>query len=193
MKQVLGAVCATLSLLAAVGCSQNTATNSTCAVGLDSISANLKIAYVNTDTLLMNYELAKKMNEDLISKEESSRAEYNQRARVFQQDVMEFQRKVQNNGFISVERAQKEQERLSKVEQELQALNEKLTSELMQEQARVNQELRDTITVFFSEYAKDKYLLILSNTLGDNVLYSAPGIDITAQVTDELNKRYTAK
>ncbi len=192
MKQTLGAVCAILFMLATVACNQSTNSSSASSAN-DSVCGGLKIAYINTDSLLMRYTFSQKMSDDLMSKEESSRAEYNQKARVFQQDVMEFQRKVQNNGFISVERAQKEQERLAKVEQDLQALNEKLSTELMQVQASVNKELRDTITNFLNEYAAGKYLMVLSNTMGDNVLYAADGIDITNEVVEELNKRYEAK
>ncbi len=149
----------------------------------------LPIAYINTDTLLMNWEYSKKKQEELMSKEESARAEYNQKARVFQQDVAEFQRKVQNNGFLSLDRAQKEQERLQGVEAELQELNERLSNELAEETMNVNMELRQIITDFLAEYAKGRYVLVLSNTMGDNVLYSAPGLDITAEVVEQLNER----
>ena len=78
------------------------------------------VAYINTDSLLLNYTFAKEVNDQLMGKEEASRADFNEKAKVFQQDAMAFQRKVQNNGFLSMERAQKEQERLAKAEQDLQ-------------------------------------------------------------------------
>ena len=148
------------------------------------------IAYVNTDTFLLNYKYAQKLTDELMSKSETSRSDFNQQYRVLQQDAMEFQRKVQNNGFLSMERAQKEQDRLQQKQQELQELNDRLTNELMQKQAEVNAELRDTLTKFLDEYAIGRYSLILSNNLGDNVLYSAPGVDITKEVVDLLNARY---
>ena len=94
-----------------------------------------------------------------MSQSESSRSDFNQKYRVFQQDAMEFQRKVQNNGFLSMERAQKEQTRLQKAEQDLQELNERLTNDLMQKQAKVNAELRDTLVNFLNEYAASRYSL----------------------------------
>lgn len=148
------------------------------------------IAYVNTDTFLLNYKYAQKLTDELMSKSETSRSDFNQQYRVLQQDAMEFQRKVQNNGFLSMERAQKEQDRLQQKQQELQELNDRLTNELMQKQAEVNAELRDTLTKFLDEYSIGRYSLILSNNLGDNVLYSAPGVDITKEVVDLLNARY---
>lgn len=151
------------------------------------------IVFINTDSLIIKYEYARQLSEELIKKEESSRTDFNERARVFQQDMVEFQRKVQNNGFLSLERAQSEERRLRQKEQELQELNNRLSNDLMQHQERMNQQLRDTITAFLEGYSHEKgYRLVLSNTMGDNLLYGAPDLDITQEVVDSLNKRFAA-
>jgi len=150
-------------------------------------------AYINTDSLLLNYTFAKEVNEQLMSKEEASRADFNEKANVFRQDAVEFQRKVENNGFLSMERAQKEQQRLAQKEQELQQLNQQLSNELMVEQDKLNRQLRDTLMNYLEEYSKENpYKVILSNTLGDNVLYAAPGVDITNEIVEALNARHAA-
>ena len=188
MKKTLLAFASAVALVAATSC-QNANNCTTTAVCADTTA--LTIAYINTDSLLFNYAYAIKLNDDLMSKSETSRANFNQKARVFQQDAMEFQRKVQNNGFLSMDRAQKEQQRLAKVEQDLQELNEKLSNEIAQEQARMSQELHDTLANFLNSYAEGRYKLILNTSMINNtVLYSAPGIDITAEVTEQLNQRY---
>jgi outer membrane protein len=157
------------------------------------VSADSGIVYVNTDSLIIKYEFARQMSEELIKKEESSRTDFNERARVFQQDMVEFQRKVQNNGFLSLERAQSEERRLRQKEQELQELNTRLSNDLMVHQDRMNQQLRDTITSFLGVYCKDKaYKMVLSNTMGDNLLYAEPELDITDEVVRMLNLRYEA-
>ncbi|MGQ1890305.1 OmpH family outer membrane protein [Thermophagus sp. OGC60D27] len=154
-------------------------------------SDSCPIAYINTDSLLINYEYAQYLNEELLKQEESSRADFNERARVFQDDMRAFQRKVQNNAFLSLDRAQKEEERLRQQEQKLKELNNKLSAELMQKQNNMNRELRDTITGFLKEYAKTRSVqMVLSNTLGDNILYAEKALDITDEVVDILNKRY---
>ncbi|WP_430812048.1 MULTISPECIES: OmpH family outer membrane protein [unclassified Carboxylicivirga] len=151
------------------------------------------VAYINTDSLLLNYSYAKEVNEQLMSKEEASRADFNGKAKVFRQDAVEFQRKLQNNGFLSMERAQKEQQRLAKAEQDLAQLNQQLTNELMQEQDKLNRQLRDTLINYLEIYTQTKpYKVILSNTLGDNVLYGADGVDITGEIVDALNARHKA-
>ncbi|WP_462317432.1 OmpH/Skp family outer membrane protein [Marinilabilia sp.] len=149
------------------------------------------IAYVNTDSLLMNYEYAQFLNEELLRKEESSRADFNERAKVFQDDMRAFQRKVQNNAFLSLERAQKEERRLREKEQELQDLNNQLSNDLMKQQNQMNRELRDTITAFLKEYTKEQpFKLVLSNTMGDNILFAHEALNITDEVVAILNERY---
>jgi outer membrane protein len=149
------------------------------------------IAYVNTDSLLMNYEYAQFLNEELLRKEESSRADFNERAKVFQDDMRAFQRKVQNNAFLSLERAQNEERRLREKEQELQELNNQLSNDLMKQQNQMNRELRDTITAFLKEYTKEQpFKLVLSNTMGDNILFAHEALNITDEVVGILNERY---
>lgn len=151
------------------------------------------IGYINTDSLLINYEYARFLNEELLTEEESSRADFNQRLRVFQDDMESFQRKVQNNGFLSLERAQNEERRLRQKEQELQELNNQMSNNLRRQQNQMNIELRDTITGFLNEYTKTHpFKLVLSNTMGDNVLYADDALNITDDIVENLNKRYEA-
>jgi outer membrane protein len=152
------------------------------------------IAYINTDSLLMNYKYAQYLNEELLKKEESSRADFNERARVYQDDMRAFQRKVQNNAFLSLERAQNEEKRLRQKEQELKELNTKLSNDLMKRQNQMNNELRDTITNFLKEYTqKHPFKLVMSNMMGDNILYAKEALNITNEVVDILNERYEQK
>lgn len=157
-------------------------------------SVRLPIAYVNIDSLLLNYQFAKESNESLMKKQEDSRLDLNVKARQLQGEMAEFQRKLENNAFLSRERAEQEQNRLMRKEQDLQQLNAKLSQELMDVQQKVSEELRDSINAFLKEYNKDKkFELILSNTSSDNILLSNDIYDITKEVTEALNSRYSNK
>lgn len=154
----------------------------------------LPIAYINIDSLLLNYQFAKEANESLIKRQEDSRLTINTKAKQLQLEMAEFQRKLENNAFLSRERAEQEQLRLQKKQQELQELDGKLSQELMQVQQKMSEGLRDTINAFMKEYNKDnKYEMIISNTSSDNVLYAAKGYDITEEVTKILNERCETK
>jgi len=157
-------------------------------------TTKLPIAYINVDSLLSNYQFAKEANESLTKKQEDSRLDINTRARQLQSDMGEFQRKLEANAFLSRERAEQEQARLLKRQQELQELDGKLSQQLLQVQQKMSEQLRDTINNFLKEYNKDhKYELIISNTASDNILFASEGYDITSEVTKLLNERYAAK
>ncbi|TLX76143.1 OmpH family outer membrane protein [Labilibacter sediminis] len=183
-----------LSSVLFVGCQSNasteTANDAKEEVGLSDTNV-FPVAYIDTDSLLRQYKLAIYLQEELLKKEEKSRTDFNEQAKKLQTQMAEFQRKVQNNGFLSRERAEQEQRNLMNRDQELQNLNAKLSNELMLEQESLNRQLRDTLTNYLAEFNADgRYKLILSNTLSDNVLYSEPGVNITQAIADALNTRY---
>ncbi len=163
-------------------------------IGGSAKSSRLPIAYVNVDSLLTHYDLAKDLNETLLRKQENSRASLTEKGRMLQGEMAEFQKKVENNAFLSRERAESEQQRLLKKQQELQQLDQHLSTALMAEQQKMNERLRDSVNAFLKEYNKTKgYHMILSNTAFDNVLYAEDSYNITDEVIDLLNKRYQSK
>ena len=157
----------------------------------ESASGLLPIAYVNVDSLLLNYNYSKDLNEIIIKKQENSSASVNQKLRSLQTEMQDFQRKVENNAFLTRERAEQEQARLMKKQQELQDFDNRLAQELVSEQQRLNEQLRDTLVSQLRVYNKDKgYQVILSNTMGDNILLAGDSYDITQEVIEYLNKNY---
>jgi len=157
-------------------------------------SGKLPFAYINVDSLLLNYQFAKEANESLIKRQEDSRLNINTKARQLQSEMGEFQRKLEANAFLSRERAEQEQSRLLKRQQDLRDLDGQLSQQLMQVQQKMSEQLRDTINAFLKVYNKNqKYQVIFSNTSSDNILFATKGYDITAEITDLLNKRYAAK
>lgn len=163
------------------------------ASGGSSSVAQLPIAYVNVDSLLLNYNYFKDLNEQLLKKEENSRANVTQQARALQTEVQDFYRKAENNAFLTRERMQQEQERLMKKEQELKDLDAKLSQDLLVERQKLNEQLRDTVVSKLKVYNKDKgYQVIFSNTAEDNILLAGDAYDITNELIDLLNKSYSS-
>lgn len=102
-----------------------------------------------------------------------------------------FQQKLQNNQFTTREAAEAEQNRLMKMQQEVESLNATLTEQLMKEQQAAEEKLYNTIKEEIAKMNKEwGYDLILSNVKADNILYAREGLDITQRVIDELNKSY---
>ena len=155
-------------------------------------SSNMKIAYVEIDSLLTKYNFWNDLNEAMISKEENIRTTLNEKGKKLEAEAREFERKLQNGGFASRERAEQEQMRLMKQQQDLQALQQKLSAELADENQKNSLQLRDSINSFLKIYNQNKgYDLIISNTGFDNLLYANPAYNITQEIIDVLNSRYT--
>lgn len=151
----------------------------------------LPVAYVNMDSLLLNYTFAQEANEKLMKKQEDARLKLNTKARSLQSEMADFQHKLENNAFLSRERAEKEQQRLIQKQQDLQELEAKLTEEIMLENQNLNIQLADTLTKFIQEFNADgRYHIILTNTANDNILVASEQYDVTPQVLEALNKRY---
>jgi outer membrane protein len=152
----------------------------------------LPVAYINVDSLLMNYNYAKDLYEIQMKSQENARLNLSQKVRDLDQDATDFQRKLENNAFLTRERAEQEQQRILKKRQDVEDFNNRTTNDLMAEQQRMNEVLRDTIVSQLKTYNIDKHFhLILSNTGGDNILFAEDAYDITAEILEILNKNYS--
>lgn len=157
-------------------------------------SEMLKLAYVNTDTLLTDYKMAKDLNEELLKHGEANRTEINEKARKLEAEMVEFKRKLENNGFLSRERAEQENARLVKSREDLELLDQKMSNELMMKQREVSENLLNTITDYLKKYNKThNYEMILSNSIGGNILLSKEKYNITQEILKGLNAEYIAK
>ena len=155
----------------------------------------LPIAVINVDTLLSSYDLALEENERLMRKQEDIRLDLNQRANSLQNEMIDFQKKLENQAFLSRERAEAEQRRLMKKEQDLQLLSQEKEQEYMIEQQQVGMQVQDSInSVIRALNATGKYHLVISTSaLNNNVLFAAPEYDITQEAIEMLNERYNKK
>ena len=126
-----------------------------------------------------------------MSKQEDARLKLNTQGKTLQQEMADFQRKYENNAFLSQERAQSEYQRLQRKQQDLEELEQKLTNDILLENQKLNLQLADSLMAFLKEYNADgKFQMILSNQGKDNVLMAADGMDITADVVAGMNARY---
>jgi outer membrane protein len=155
----------------------------------DSIA--LPIAYVNIDSLLMNYNFAKDLREQITRSEEDVRASLNQRERQVQTAANEFQRKLENNAFLSQQRAEEEQRRIQKMVEDLQKTAQQKENELEIEGRGYHYQMFDSVNAVLKDFNKNRnFEVILSNTASDNILLAHPKYDITDEIVVLMNKRY---
>ncbi|MBQ7238064.1 MAG: OmpH family outer membrane protein [Bacteroidales bacterium] len=153
-------------------------------------SVGMKIAYVEVDSLMTQYDFAKDYSVTLQKKSNNARNTLTQKTNQLQAAVNNFQQKLQSNGFQSREQAQGVQAAIERQQRDLQELQARLETELANETAKFNTALRDSLNNFLASYNKDKnYDLILSKA-GDNILFADRKFDITKDVINGLNKRY---
>lgn len=151
----------------------------------------LPVAYVNMDSLIMNYNYAKDANEVLMKKYNSMNATLTQKQRLFENEVTDFQRKVQNNAFLSTERAEQESRRIQKLESDLHATAERMREDYVMEQNKTNAQVTDSVRTCLKIYNKVANYQIIFNNLGlDNILLAKDSYDITKDVLTLLNGRY---
>ncbi|MDR1937869.1 MAG: OmpH family outer membrane protein [Tannerellaceae bacterium] len=156
------------------------------------LSALLPVAYVNMDSLLQNYNYYKDLNEIIVRKEENARANVNQQGSLLQSEIQDFERKINNNAFLTRERAEQEQQRLVKKRQELEALDNRLTQELMAEHQKLIEQLRDSLSAHLKVFNQGKkFQIVFSNISNDNILLADDIYDITNELILYLNKNYS--
>jgi outer membrane protein len=126
--------------------------------------------------------------------QEDVRLDLTQRSKALESEMADFEKKYNNNAFLTRERAEQEAARLQKKQQDLQTYANKKDQELANKQMELNTELRDSIISQLEEFNKTKgYQIIFSNTMGDNILLANPAYDITAEFLEVLNKNYAPK
>ena len=151
--------------------------------------AVMMIAYVEVDSIMSQYKFCKDYSLVLQKKGQNIQNTLAAKQRALQSAAANFQQKVQQNAYTR-EQAEAIQAGLQKQNNDLQALNQRLTTEFQAETDSYNAALRDSIQHFLAVYNKDKkYSLILSKA-GDNLLYADKAFDITNEVVAGLNKAY---
>ena len=153
-------------------------------------ASGLKIAYVEVDSLMTQYDFAKDYSVTLQKKSNNARNTLTTKGNALQAAVNNFQQKLNNNGFTSREQAASQQAAIERQQRDLQELQARLENELASETAKFNETLRDSLQNFLKDYNKDKQFSLILTKQGDNILLADKRFDITNDVINGLNKRY---
>lgn len=180
--------------LGLASCNNNKETGNTeTAETAETEATGLRIAYVELDSLMSQYQLYKDYEEVLTRKGTDIQNTLAQKQRKLESSATAMQRKYENNGFQTRDELERAQQSLQQQEMELQQLAAKLNNEFNEEQARINQEARDSIQAFLKIYNLTKKYDYVMIKAGDNLLIANPKYNITKDIVTGLNKRYNAK
>ena len=180
--------------LGLASCNNNKETGNTeTAETAETEATGLRIAYVELDSLMSQYQLYKDYEEVLTRKGTDIQNTLAQKQRKLESSATAMQRKYENNGFQTRDELERAQQSLQQQEMELQQLAARLNNEFNEEQARINQEARDSIQAFLKIYNQTKKYDYVMIKAGDNLLIANPKYNITKDIVTGLNKRYNAK
>ena len=149
----------------------------------------LKIAYVEVDSLITQYNFAKDQTLVLQKKASNAESTINKNGNALQAAMNNFQQKQNNNAFESRQQAESQYAAIQRQQQSFQELQVRLNNELENEKIKFQQALGDSLKNFLEVYNKDKkYDLIL--TKPGVILIANKSFDITQDVINGMNKRY---
>lgn len=149
---------------------------------------DMKIAYINSDTVLKYYEYLKTTKTKLEEKTKKMDQDYRNRAMGLQNEIAAYQRNVSNMTLGQVKAVEED---LGKKQQNLQMYQQTLSQQLMEEEAKVQKELYERITVFLKKYGDEKGLqIVLKFDQTSDVLFAGHPLDISQDVITGLNAAY---
>ena len=144
-----------------------------CAGLITSCSKIPEIAYVNPNKLMQGYHGSIAQHELFQTK-----------AKVWQQRVDSLSAELQaiNNAPTAT---------LTSKEQQLLRYRDVVQQQAQQENERLTKAVLEEINSYIKEYGKEKgYTFILGATAGGNIVYAAPGTDVSEDVLKGLNAQY---
>ena len=156
-------------------------------------TAGLKIAYVELDTLMSQYQLYKDYSEVLTRKGNNIQKTLAQKQRALESHAASVQKKYESNEFTTRDELERAQASIDKEQRDLAELADRLQNEFAIEQARISEEARDSIQSFLKRYNKTKKYDYVMVKAGDNLLIANPKYNITNDIVKGLNKRYKVK
>jgi outer membrane protein len=155
----------------------------------DTAGSTGSIVYVNSDSLLNNYEYFKEIKAKFEDKSKKAEADLKDKGAAFQREVAAYQQA--SNGLSADQRAQTEQ-RLARKQQELQVYQQNAGGALQNEEAGENEKLYDKVAEYLKKHAKDKgYKMVLTYSKGNSaILFADESLDVTKEVIKGLNEAY---
>lgn len=179
--------------LAAVSCNQK---DETAKPALPKqANEQMTIRYIDIDTLLTKYNLAKDFDEAATTMQNNYDAAEKRYAQQAQSMQNEFANNQRNNVYATnPAKAQQDQARYEKLMNDAQEKLGKMQQDMTNQAMKNRKQLTDSIFNYLKIYAKEKHfdaVLSKASDLSAAAFYVDDKYDVTADVVEGLNKRYT--
>lgn len=144
--------------------------------------------YVDLDTLLTKYILAKDYNEEMMRMQENLEKETKRHQTSLQSLASQIQNKVQNNSYLSQESFDTDQQKLASMQSNAEKAVGTMQQKYAEAAAKAQQAVNDSINAFVEEYNKKHGYDAIFNKAA--ALHFNEALDITDEIVEGLNARY---
>ncbi len=155
----------------------------------DEVKSTSTVVFVNSDTLVNNYEYYKAVKLKLQDLSQKAQAELAAKGQAFQKEVAVYQKSAAS---LNLAQRTATEKRLAKKQQDLEALNQNTAKQLQDEGVEQNLKIFDRIAAYLKTYTKLKgYKIVLTYSRANpSMLYGDDSLDVTKEVLTGLNEEY---
>lgn len=151
------------------------------------------LAYVNTDSLLSQYDYYKDLKDDFMAKKEQAEAQLLERRKQFGATYQSVDKRAKA-GLLSQKDIEAAQADLQSKEQDILRYEQDLTAGFMEQERMINDSIYKAITSYIDQYNKTKgYQMIFGYQAGVGILYADKSMDITPEILKGINEEYKKK
>src|SRR5687767_6034073 len=151
-------------------------------------SAGLKIAYINSDSVLNNFETFKEQKVSMEARQKKAEDDLMKKGAAIEREIMTYQQQAQKGTMTGKEMEAREKYLTSRQEAFI-AERDQVAQSLMDETNEINKQLRkDVDAILIDIKEKEGYDFILSYIEGGTILVADEKYDITERVIKELNE-----
>ena len=149
---------------------------------------NLKIAFVNSDTVSTHYLFAKDVQKSLLKKQSSAKNQVKNKYNEYQRMVDDYQ---QSAKIMGQSEAEEKAQKIGLLENEIMQLEQSLNQKLSNDELQLTTDYVTQTNVYMQKIGEQLgYDYVLSYRLGGEMLYANPNLDITNEVIIMLNNEY---
>ncbi|MEA3495312.1 MAG: OmpH family outer membrane protein [Bacteroidota bacterium] len=153
----------------------------------DTTEQNIRIAYVNTDSILHNYKYYNALEKKLEIKQNNASYQLKQKTKKLEKDYKNLLSKI-NLGLITEEQAQQQ---FAKQQQGVEQYRATVRNDLLIEEQKLTEELYDSIVSYIERYNQQtNYNYILGYSKGSGILHADKKYNLTSEVLFGLNEEY---
>ncbi|MBD5232381.1 MAG: OmpH family outer membrane protein [Bacteroidales bacterium] len=192
MKKIALSLCAVLACGSMmISCKNEAPANekkSTTKAKTESAAGLPNYRYVDSDTLLAKYNLAKDYQEEMLRMQNNLDNTARQQQSAIESLAAQYQQKQQNNGYSSQAEMERDMRNLQNRQNAAQNQIGKMQNDMQTQMANAQSAVQDSIVKYVEEYNKAHgYDAIFMKAA---TLYIDPRLDITDEILKGLNERY---